>query len=423
MRVAIVDEELPYPPDSGKRIRTFQLVRRLALRHRLTYLCHRNADPAEARRAEAAFGSLGIETVVVDRRPPPRSGPGFYARLAANLASPLPYSVASHASPEIRRAVERLAQEGRIDLWQAEWTPYHAALQGLPPEAPRLIMAHNVESQIWRRYHEAEANLARRWYIGRQWRKFERFESRAFAEADGVVAVSEEDAEAIRGRFGGRRVVVVENGVDTDQFRPGSGPRDPDLVLFLGSLDWRPNLDAVDRLLACVFPAVLKHRPSARLAIVGRNPPEALRRRTALLPNVELHASVADVRPFLHRSALMVVPLRIGGGSRLKILEAFAAGLPVVSTRVGAEGLMVEDGRHLAVVEGVEQMADQVVLGLRDPGAMAARAALGRSLVEARYDWDGLAERLEWAWADVLEPGRPAARPFADSEPEARVRS
>jgi glycosyltransferase involved in cell wall biosynthesis len=422
MRVAVVDEELPYPPNSGKRIRTFQLVRRLALRHRLTYVCHRNADPEEARRAEAAFDSLGIETVVVDRRPPPRSGPGFYARLAANLASPLPYSVASHASAGLRRAVGRLASEGRVDLWQAEWTPCHAVLDGLPPAATRIIMAHNVESHIWRRYYEAEAEPARRWYIGRQWRKFERFERRAFGEADGVVAVSEEDAEAIRVRFGGRRVVVVDNGVDTDQFRPGPGPRDPGLILFLGSLDWRPNLDAVDRLLACVFPAVLEREPSARLAIVGRNPPEALRRRAALLPNVELHANVADVRPFLHRSALMVVPLRIGGGSRLKILEAFAAGLPVVSTRVGAEGLTVEDGRHLTVVEGIEPMADAVVGGLRDPGTMAARAALGRSLVEERYDWDALAERLEGAWADALAPGRPAARPPAAARPEAGVR-
>src|SRR5439155_2998511 len=141
-----------------------------------------------------------------------------------------------------------------VDVWHCEWTPYARALRGLKG-ARRVVMAHNVESLIWQRYFENESNPLKRWYIGRQWRKFERFERRALRQADRAVAVSPEDAALFRSRFGVEAVDVVDNGVDVDYFRPGAGPRDPHRVLFLGSLDWRPNLDAVDQLLDHVYPA------------------------------------------------------------------------------------------------------------------------------------------------------------------------
>ncbi|MGO9600792.1 MAG: glycosyltransferase [Isosphaeraceae bacterium] len=397
MHVAIIDEELPYPLNSGKRVRTYQLVSRLARRHRITYVCHRNADRLELEQAVSAFSDLGIETVVVDRPVPPRSGLAFYGRLAANVLSPLPYSVASHRSVSLKRAIRDLAARDRVDLWQAEWTPYAASLQDLQ-NTRRLIMAHNVESKIWRRYWEQEPQGAKRWYIGRQWRKYERFEGRVCRQADQVVAVSDEDAALIRDQFGLAHVAVVENGVDTAFFRPDRSVREQGLLLFLGSLDWRPNLDAVDQLLSTIFPAVRAQEPRARLCLVGRHPPEALRRRVASAPGVELHASVPDVRPFLARSMLLVVPLRIGGGSRLKILEAFAAGLPVISTRIGAEGLKVQSGVHLAVVENVAGMADPIVSLLKDPERRSSLAGEGRSLVEAHYEWQRLADQLERIW-------------------------
>src|SRR5262245_58486232 len=164
LHVVLVDEELPYPPLSGKRIRTLNLTLRLARRHRLTYLCHRNADPDEARAAAAFFRANGIETVVVDRAVPPKSGPAFFARLAANLLSPLPYSVASHQSRAMRRAVRRYAASHPVDLWHCEWTPYFQALRALPG-GRRVVMAHNVESLIWQRYHETETGRLKRWYI------------------------------------------------------------------------------------------------------------------------------------------------------------------------------------------------------------------------------------------------------------------
>src|SRR5215470_4710971 len=148
LRVAVIDEELPFPLNSGKRIRTLNLLKRLASRHRITYICHRNADADEARKAERHLLECGIEPVIVERSVPRKSGLGFYARLTANLFSPLPYSVASHTSRALKDAVRKYAANHSVDLWQCEWTPYAETLRGLPG-ACRVVMAHNIESQIW----------------------------------------------------------------------------------------------------------------------------------------------------------------------------------------------------------------------------------------------------------------------------------
>jgi glycosyltransferase involved in cell wall biosynthesis len=400
LSVAIVDEELPYPAITGKRIRTLNLLRRLADRHDLTYLCHRNADRDEAHEAEEYFRDQGIATVMVDRAVPAKSGPLFYARLAANLLSPWPYSVVTHTSAALRDALATHGRRHLVDLWHCEWTPYAANLRGLP--GPKLVMAHNVESQIWQRYFETETNALKRWYIGRQWRKFARFERWAAADADLMVAVSEEDAERLRHEFAAPRVTVVENGVDVHHFTPSAEDvSGPPQILFLGSLDWRPNLDAVALLLDRIFPEVRVEMPEARLAIVGRNPPEWLRRRGETSPGVAVHANVADVRPFLAQSAALAVPLRIGGGSRLKILEALASDVPVVSSEVGAEGLRLRPGEHLDVVASEAEMPAALLRVLRDPAAARARCRRGRQVVLEEYGWDGLARKLERAWGQA----------------------
>ncbi|HEV3204484.1 MAG TPA: glycosyltransferase family 4 protein [Gemmataceae bacterium] len=405
LHVVIVDEELPYPPNTGKRLRTFNLLSRLARNHQLTYIHHQNADPEEARRAASAFADHDIETIRVHRQIPKKLGIGFYGKLAANLLSPLPYSVSSHRSSELPKALRAYAASHAVDLWQCEWTPYADNLQDLAG-VPRLIMAHNVESVIWQRYFETEVNPLNRWYIGKQWKKFERFERRAFSGADRIVAVSAEDADRIKNQFGAPHVDVVDNGVDTEYFRPFPGLRQNDRIIFVGSLDWRPNLDGVAQLLEKVFPAVQAAIPSARLCIVGRNPPSWLAKQIAKYANIELHGNVPDVRPFLAQSGVMAVPLRIGGGSRLKILEALASGLPVVSTQIGAEGLCLQPGRDLIVVERIDQMAEALVRTICHPDTASGMAECGRKHVLERYDWNFLADRLERIWLDCVNVPR-----------------
>lgn len=406
MHVVIVDGDVSYPPSSGKRLRTLHLMLRLARRHRLTYIARGHAGAEEIRTAAAYLTDHGIEPILIDDPLPRKSGFRFYTRLARNLLSPWPYSAVTHRSRRMAEAVHVYAANHAVDLWQVEWSSYVAALPPLSAKETRhdrrLLIAHNVDTLIWQRYYENEQNPLKRLYVRQQWRKFERFERRVFAAVDRVIAVSAEDAALLRRQFGVERADVVENGVDTAYFESVQGGGKAHVILFLGSLDWRPNLDAVQLLLDVIFPAVRRVEPSARLCLVGRHPPSWLVQRVAQSAGVELHADVADVRPYLSGSGVMAVPLRIGGGSRLKILEALACGLPVVSTRVGAEGLDLLPEKELLVVENVEAVAAALVDCIRHPQRVQAMARHGREVVRARYDWDTLALKLERVWEQCV---------------------
>lgn len=402
MKIVIVNEGLGYPPMGGNWLRTLNLMLPLAQRHEITYVCRGVKDSGAVARARAFYADNRIRIHVCGEPAADKTGPAFYGRLAANVGSRLPYSIASHRNEDLRTEVRRLADSESVDLFQFESLGYADALAGT--RARTIVMAHNVESLIWERLYETERQPFKRWFIGQQLRKYERYEQAVMQGADRVVAVSREDAALLRERFGVSGAAVVDNGVDVKHFAPTAtaGRREPKQILFLGSLDWRPNLDGIDVLLTGVMPQVIAAEPDARLSIVGRSPPPALIRRLRREPNVELHADVSDVRPYLARSSVMAVPLRIGGGSRLKILEAIASGLPVVSSRIGCEGLIFEAGRDLCVVETDDQMAAALVDTIRNPACAAERVRHGRMVIDAHYDWSRLADRLEEVWFDVV---------------------
>ena len=408
--VAVLDEELPFPLTSGKRLRTFHLLGRLAAEHRITLIVHRQQDPAEQAVATRAMVEAGISVRVVDRVVPPKAGVGFYSRLFGNLFSPLPYSVATHASPAMAAEVAALAKEDTPDLWHAEWSPY-ARLLAKRPE-PWVVMAHNVESLIWQRSADVETNPMKRWVLREQWRKFEQFENWAYRAAHRAVAVSAEDAQLMADRFGAVNPAVVDNGVDTRHFQPvPARDRDPFRILFLGSLDWRPNLDGVRWMLETIWPAVREQESRAVFQVVGRKPPKDLRTLIERTPGAELHADVPDVRPFLERAGMMAVPLRIGGGSRLKILEALATALPVVTTKVGVEGLRLKHQQHVTVADDPTAFADAILDTTAYHDLSCRTAQRGRMTVEREYDWDALAAKMSGIWNECAGRGAVVRRP------------
>jgi glycosyltransferase involved in cell wall biosynthesis len=403
MRVGIIDGDLNYPTTSGKRLRSLNLLLPLAKRHELICVLRSQGDAKENEQCAEFLRTHGIEAHLIDDPLPRKKGIGFYARLAANMTSPLPYSVASHYSPRFAEAVRKVFTQRQVDVWNLEWSGYRYAIEGLPGAV--VLQAHNVDSLIWQRYHETATGWFQRTYVKRQWKKFERFERGAFQRADRVVFVSKADAQLAREWFGLKNAVVVENGVDVVGYsavRPAPGSR---WILYLGSLDWRPNLDAVDRLLTEIFPVVQQSIPEAQLVIVGRKPPESLLRRIAPMNQVRLHADVPDVKPYLEQSGVMAVPLRIGGGSRLKILEALACGLPVISTTIGAEGLELTPGRDLTITDTSQAMAEAIVHTLRNPQEAFDQAKQGQSTVAALYDWSRLASKLEHVWNEANTSG------------------
>ena len=399
LKITVIDGDVSYPPNSGKRLRTLKLLLPLAGRHTITYLARSESPPESPANREAAayFRDHGIEPILVNAPlPPKRDRLRFAANLARNLLSPLPYSVATHASRAMRDAARAHAARRPVDLWQLEWSGYGYCVEGA--SAPVVLQAHNVDALLWRRYGEAERNPVRRAFIADQERKFISFERRAFQAADRIVAVSEEDSRNARQMYGPLPIDVVDNGVDV----AGLAGVTPEIgcarILFLGALDWRPNIDGIDFLLRDIWPAVRSARPGARLVVVGRNPPADLARRLAATEGTELHADVPDVKPFLASCATMAVPLRIGGGSRLKVLEAMAAGLPVVSTGIGAEGLGVENGVHFRRADTAPDFAAALVAALTSPDAQAQMARRARAWVSVRHDWSLLSARLEESW-------------------------
>jgi polysaccharide biosynthesis protein PslH len=408
MHTVIVDGDVSYPPTSGKRLRTLNLMCRMARRHRLTYIARSDGGPS-ARAASEYLIDHGIEPILVTAPLAEKKGPLFFGRLAANLCSDLPYSIASHRSVAMRRAVEEYAARHEVDLWQFEWLPYKENLR--QRGARKLVVAHNVEALLWKRYYENASGAAQRFFLRRQWQRMLRYERRHYPLVDWVVAVSDQDGEILHRDFGAAQVGVVENGIDRHFYEALDGTHRPDQILFLGALDWRPNLDGLDVLVSDIFPRVRAEVPSATLCIVGRNPPDCLVKKVQACAGVTLHADVPDVRPFLGEAGMMVVPLRIGGGSRLKILESLAAGLPVVSTSVGAEGLCLTGGQHFVQADTPAELAEALVSAIRYPDPLRAMAKRGRAVVLDRYDWDCLANKLDKIWQNCARPEPVAAEP------------
>jgi sugar transferase (PEP-CTERM/EpsH1 system associated) len=408
MRILVLDEEFPYPTNSGKRTRSFNLYARLASRFQIRYVGYGAGDSVAA----DALRGVGIEPVAVPARVPGKQGFGFYLRLLANLLSPFPYIVSSHYSRVYRDEVRRSAANFRPQLIVCEWTPYALYAKELS-SAKKLVSAHNIEADIWQRYYEAERNRMRRWYVGRQWRKVERFERSALKWVDSAVAVSDRDCARLIEKHPELKAAVVPNGVDLEYFRPTAQPVRRRHVVFTGSMDWRPNQDAARYFVLEILPLLRQAYPDLECTFVGRDPPLHTR-ALASVPGVRVTGTVDDVRPYVERATVYVVPLRIGGGTRLKILEAMAMGRAVVSTTVGAEGLDIVHGRHVLLADSPRDFAASVLRLLNDPELCGRLAAEGRRVVEQQYGWSALADRFERFVLAVIQDGPRAAGQRSD---------
>ena len=397
MNVLVVDEDFPYPPNTGKRLRTYNLLSRMQEKHLIHYVYHGE---------EQDFPDCpNIRCHPVDKTFTEKSGPRFYVELLWNLLSPKPYLVSRHHSSEMIRRIHEITERERIDLVHCEWTPYTENIRSLLGRFPSVLSTHNVESQIWGRYFETERNPLKKAYIYPQWKKMAAYEREVAGQYDQVVCVSGNDADFFARYTSPERVSVVPNGVDETFFTPGGNGPTPGNLVFTGSMDWRPNQDAVSYFVEEVFPLIREQAPEAVFYVVGRCPPDRLRAQWEEVPGVVVTGTVDDVRGYIDSASVYVVPLRIGGGSRLKILEALSMVKVVVSTSVGAEGLDLNDGEHLLLRDDPQGFARAVLDVLRDGGAYVGLAATGRKRVLESYGWDAIARTLDAAWTAAVEGG------------------
>jgi glycosyltransferase involved in cell wall biosynthesis len=381
-RLAFVSPVFLFPNDAGGKIRSTNILRGLkggAFQVRL--LAPASAEQCERWRDE-------IESVCDDFVPWQPKAPRHRAWRALDLFGELPVNVAADVSRVAAAAVQAQVQRGDVDLMVFDFL--HASVLR-PRQLPlrSVCFTHNVEAEIFARHAATAKDRIRRWLWQQQTAKMRRFEGTALRAYDKVVAVSERDSAHFKTAYGVTAAEPIPTGVDLDFFSFALPPQvsapHPPTVVFVGSMDYAPNIAAVEFFLQAVWPLLLSEISELRFRVVGRNPPAALLAMARKSAQVEFTGFVSDVRPHVRDAQVSVIPLQVGGGTRIKVFEAMAMGCPVVSTALGVEGLDVVDGVHFLARDSAQGIARGLLDLIRDTAARNEMSRQARALVESRF--------------------------------------
>lgn len=389
MKILMIAPYAPYPPNSGGRIRMWEQIRYLGQRHKLTvvFFIH---TPEEAD-LQNLFDGHCFRAIAVQH---PRS----YVSADILRQPHVPLMLRQYGTMKMRHTLAKLSATtfDVVILEHLSMAQYHDLF---PHRA--ILQEHNIESEIFRQQIHLPQSVPT--YFNKQkarslykatWLHMQAYENHIWPKFPLRITVSEQDKQKMDRRCSTGNTIVIENGVNTQSISPLPLSHSRKL-LFMGTLNYIPNIDAVLYMQEQILPEIWKHDPSVSLLIAGRDPQPAIYDVAASDSRIELIANPPDMQDIARQCALTVVPLRIGSGSRLKILHAMAMGLPVVSTRLGCEGLHVNDGNHLLIRDEPEQFSDGVLQLLSSPEQRTTLSHNGRQLVEARYDWQTIFARLE----------------------------
>lgn len=403
MKIAFVTPRPPYPLNTGGRIRTFHLLRQVSQVNDVTLVTATEGeeDRVALTAIGEAIGGITIRAVTVERRTAPQKR---FVQVVRALFGPLPYTWAAYCDRRFRNHVRATLQESQYDLVHCDHLQVANVFHGLETP-PRLLNAHYIASAVVRRLAELEASSLRKAIIAWQSAKTIRAEADAHRFFDRSVVVSEADRAELERISPGRMISIVPNAVDPGWLESVEEAAPSPTMVFAGSMDWLPNIDGVSFFVRELLPRIRRDVPGAKLWVVGRNPPPSLARSWAAA-GVHVTGTVQDVRPFVARAWLVVVPLRIGSGTRLKILEAWAMRKAVLSTSAGAEGLPAVDGVNIALADEPASMASRAVALLRDPNQASRLGAVGRHLVEEQFTWPRVADRLLEAYEQTVTCAR-----------------
>jgi glycosyltransferase involved in cell wall biosynthesis len=409
LNILFVAQTPASPPRFGAQARMHGLMSKLARIHDLTaaVLVDEEFDAEECRRAMQAYCR---EVVLV---PNPNVCAGVTKRLLQlrSLASTRSFERLSVTVPSLQRVLDRVLRTQRFDLVNLEFTFLgHCNLRQAPPGEmlpPLVVDSHNIDFDLARQLARS-GSFARRLYYGANWRKLRREELGTYRTADGVYLCSAADERRLLDEIPGLRTAVVPNAADVEYFQPRRTDPSPDgyTVVFFGTLSYAPNVDGVIHFVRDIWPRIAQVHPKARCKIVGGNPPPSVLALAG--PQIELTGFVSDLRPHLAAAAVVVVPLRLGGGTRLKVVEAMAMGKAIVATALGAEGIEAISGRDLLTEDQPAAFADAVSRLLSEPGWAASIGQSARNLAVERYSWSRAAEALDGFYRWVLEGDRRA---------------
>ncbi|HUY14195.1 MAG TPA: glycosyltransferase [Terriglobia bacterium] len=383
------------PLDTGGKIRSYHILKELARNHEVTLFTF-YAEQANDPHPELKTVFNRVEAIPL-RLPPPKSFLEgiWYLR---HLISTQPHSIAKFCRPEVKQRLRRVLAQEAADVILCDFL-MPAPVIPWESSTPKVIFTHNVEAQIWQRHYQTAQNLIWKTVAWREYRTMERAERKYLSKADHVLTVSDLDRDFFCRYLDPLKVTVIPTGVDTEYFHPAPGSEHTDRLVFTGSMDWMPNEDGIVYFVQEILPIIRQQAPETTLCIVGRRPSERLKASVGKIHGVEITGRVEDIRPYVHTAAAYIVPLRVGGGTRLKIFEAMAMGKPVVSTTIGAEGLPVRDKKDILLADDPQKFAASALQLLRSPDLRSQIGLAGRALVESGYSWAAIGARF----ADVLE--------------------
>jgi len=406
MRVLVIAPSPPFPVTYGAAARTFNIVKELSKQHKVWLLTYSNNGNANSHSTEeygrnAEVGKLDPLAEYCEIIPPvARSVPSRLRKRLHQLTSA--FGLASYARREFYReemqnAINEVIRDKRIDAVHVE-----SSFMGYFKFGDSLLKVldeHNVEYQLLYRVFKTERNPLRKLYNFSEWIKFRRDEIAIARRFDTVFYPSEVDARIMRPHLG-NRVAVLPNGVDTNFFSPREGAERPNTLLFFGAMNYYPNVDAMLYFANLIWPRIKQRAPEATLNIMGPNPPKIVR-DLAAIDGIGVLGKVDDPRSLIASATVVVVPLRIGSGTRLKVLEALAMGKAIVSTSVGVEGIDITDKEVVLMADAPSKFADCVVETLNDSRLRAAMGRNGRALVESRYSWSQVCQPIQEVYRDA----------------------
>jgi len=398
MKILFLTPQLPYPPRQGTALRNFHLIEGLAQRHEISLLSFLEPDQASDPAEWEPLSVLCQRIITLPVSPRPTS-----RRLRDLILTRRPDMALRLWSPEFAGRLSHWLGEEPFDIVHIEGielAPYLGILEQAEPRPLIVFDDHNAEYVLQQRAFQTDLRIPPRWHAAAysyvQWRRLRRFEADVCRRADRVLAVSETDAQALQQLVPDLKAAVVSNCIDTATFAepvPISAENTFDL-LFTGKMDFRPNIDAALWFGREIWPLIKVQRPNVTWGIVGKSPHARLDILQAD-PDITITGEVVDIRPYFQAAQVYVITLRVGGGTRFKLLEAASAGAPVVSTAVGAEGVPVRSGREVLLADTPTDFATAVLRLLAEPELRDQLGAAARQLVQAQFDWRTIVPRLE----------------------------
>jgi glycosyltransferase involved in cell wall biosynthesis len=395
MNVLLLTQVLPYPPDSGPKVKTWNVLKYLAQRHEVTLVSFVRGDQSDAVRHLAKY-CHAVHTVPMQR--------GAWRDLGYMALSVLknePFLMVRDDRAAMRDLVDRLALETDFDIAHADqmnMAQYAARVAG----ALKILDAHNALWLLYERLWRTMKPGPRKRLLSRDCRLLKRYEGRVCRQFDAVLAVSEQDKVSLEEAAGrSLDVTVIPIAIDTDEVKVVRRDAEPGHILHIGTMYWPPNIDATKWFVQEVYPRIRQQRPDVQFDVVGSRPPAELLALNGTNQGINVTGYVEDPTPYQRQAAVMIVPLLAGGGMRVKILNALAEGIPIVSTTLGCEGIEVVPGRDILVGDTAGEFADQVLRVLNDPVLGRQLAANGRKLVEEVYDYRSACRPLDDVYAQV----------------------